>query len=138
MLVHGTALGVLWFLTLPGWLLLFLGVGLVGSLIFHLLRDFSGRLPGSWQTFAWQDEQLVVTQRNGRQQIGLPVRESVLCRHFVVLGLRTENARLIHWRVIFPDALDPEEFRRLSVGLRFSPVAQGESIVGAASGSMSG
>jgi len=132
------ALAVLWFLTLPVWLLLFLGVGLSGSLIFHLLRDVSGRLPGAWRTLAWQDEKLVVTQRNGRQHIGPPVRESVVCRHFVVLGLRTGSARLISWRVIFPDALDPEEFRRLSVGLRFSPVAQGESIVGAASGSMSG
>lgn len=138
MLMHGMALGILWFVILPGYLFLLLGAGLLGSLTFYSLRDVLGLLPVSWRSLAWQDGQLIVTQRNGQQIPGLPVRETVVCRHFVVLGLRTETTRLTCWRVIFPDALDPEEFRRLSVGLKFAPVAQGERIVGMASGNVSG
>lgn len=136
--MHGLAFGVLSLVVLPPWLLVFLGMALLVSTIFHLMRDVFGTLSGSWQSLAWQGEQIVVKQRNGQQLVGLPVRESVVCRHFVVLGLRTATARLTRWRVIFPDALDPESFRRLVVALTFSPLSQGDSIVGTASGSKSG
>lgn len=96
------------------------------------------RLPGSWREIAWQDQNLQVTQRDGRQWLGTPVPGSVVCRHFVALGLRVEITRQVRWRVIFPDALAPEEFRRMLVGLTFLPNFQGQSIVGAASGKVSG
>lgn len=137
-LMHGLTFGVLWFLSLPGWLAALLGMSLIVSAIYYLMRDVLGNLPGSWQSLAWQGERLVVKQHNGQQLAGMPARESVVCRHFVVLGLRTATARLTRWRVIFPDALDPESFRRLVVALTFSPLSQGDSIVGTASGSKSG
>jgi len=136
--MHGLGLGVLWSVALPGWLLALLGVALLFSGALHLLRDVFRKLPGSWQEIVWQGEQLQVTQRDGRQWLGTPVSGSVVCRHFVALGLRLEMTQRVRWRVIFPDALEPEEFRRLLVGLMFLPVSQGQSIVGAASGKVSG
>jgi hypothetical protein len=137
-LMHGLGIGVAWSVALPVWLLALLSTGLLVSGAFYLLRDVFGRLPGSWREIAWQDRHLQVTQRDGRQWLGTPVPGSVVCRHFVALGLRVEMTHRVRWRVIFPDGLTPEEFRRMLVGLMFFPDFQGRSIVGAASAKVSG
>ena len=138
LLVHGLAWIVVWQLTWPAWLAVVLTLAFLLSLVFYQARDVFGRLPGSWQGITWQGDLLLVTRRDGRQFTGSPVRDTFVSRHFIVLGLRPQGAGNIHWKVIFPDALDPGDFRTLLVRLRFYSPSRGDSIVGDDSAKVSG
>lgn len=87
------------------------------SLAYHLARDVLLLSPASWRSLTVADGQATVVTRGGTVLTG-PVAGGVATPFFVVLRIEPEGGLGSVARVIFPDALEGDAYRELSVRLR--------------------
>ncbi|CAG0938085.1 hypothetical protein GALLN_00097 [Gallionellaceae bacterium] len=117
--VHGSALAVLFPLTLPVWAKTALAIVILFSLAYHLRRDalLSSRI--AVMALLLEEEQAVLTLRGGDQLAGQVLRTTLVTPFFAVLNVRPQGARLARSVVILPDSLNAESFRQLRVRLKW-------------------
>lgn len=119
-LAHLLSLLLIWVMPLGLGLELFSACLVVASCAFHLWRDCFRRAPGAIvrlrvdmqghysyqiQNGAWHEAHLLPT--------------SFVTPWLSVLNFRPEGSRRIRHAVLFPDALDPEAYRKLRVRLKW-------------------
>ncbi len=90
------------------------------SLSYCLARDVLLLLPDSWRYIAPDQNSVSVIARDGSSLLGQVANKTVVSPYFVVLRVRLEVHRRLVSRVIFPDALNADEFRELCVSLKFA------------------
>ena len=90
------------------------------SLFYYLARDVLLLFPDSWREISLDQEGVSVTVRDGSRFLGQVANQTVVSPYLIVLCVRLEGHRLLVCRVIFPDALNPGEFRELCVHLKFA------------------
>ena len=88
------------------------------SLAYHLARDALLLSPASWRSLTVADGQATVVTRDGSVLTGPVAGGSVATPFFVVLRIEPEGGRGSVARAIFPDALEGDDYRELSVRLR--------------------
>ncbi len=117
--VHGSALAVLFPLTLPVWAKAALAIVILFSLAYHLRRDalLSSRI--AVMALLLEEEQAVLTLRGGDQLAGQVLRNTLVTPFLTVLNVRPQGARLARSVVILPDSMDAETFRQLRVRLKW-------------------
>ena len=117
--VHGSALAVLFPLTLPVWARTALAIVILFSLAYHLRRDalLSSRI--AVMALLLEEEQAVLTLRGGDQLAGQVLRTTLVTPFLTVLNVRPQGARLARSVVILPDSMDAETFRQLRVRLKW-------------------
>ncbi len=117
--VHGSALAVLFPLTLPVWARTALAIVILFSLAYHLRRDalLSSRI--AVMALLLEEEQAVLTLRGGDQLAGQVLRTTLVTPFLTVLNVRPQGARLARSVVILPDSLNAESFRQLRVRLKW-------------------
>lgn len=117
--VHGSALAVLFPLTLPVWAKTALAIVILFSLAYHLRRDalLSSRI--AVMALLLEEEQAVLTLRGGDQLAGQVLCNTLVTPFITVLNVRPQGARLARSVVILPDSLDAETFRQLRVRLKW-------------------
>ncbi len=89
------------------------------SLRHYLLRDALLWAADSWRDLTLEHDRASVTCRDGSRFYGQVADETVVSPYFVLLSLRVEGRRSPVARVIFPDAMQADEFRRLRIRLKF-------------------
>jgi len=102
---------------LPVRLALFLLVAF--SLVYHLALDVLLLLSDSWRDVTFNAGSLSIVTRDGKVLSGQLENKIVVSPYFIVLKARADGRRRPVSRVIFPDAMDAGEFRRLCVQLKF-------------------
>ena len=90
------------------------------SLFYCLARDALLLLPGSWCEISFDQYHVSVVTRGGSGFSGEVTNGTAVSPYFAVLHVRREGHRLPVYRVIFPDALGEDEFRKLRVCLRYA------------------
>lgn len=90
------------------------------SLVYHLARDVILSLPDSWCEVTLVPGGLSVATGDGTCCSGHLENKITVSPYFIVLRVRLDGRRQPVTRVIFPDALDAGEFRKLCVQLKFS------------------
>lgn len=117
--VHGSALAVLFPLTLPVWAKTALAIVILFSLAYHLRRDalLSSRI--AVMALLLEEEQAVLTLRRGDQLAGQILRNTLVTPFITVLNVLPQGAHLARSVVILPDSLDAETFRQLRVRLKW-------------------
>ena len=90
------------------------------SLAYYLARDVLQQLPNSWVGITLDHDEVSITTRDGRSFYAQPEKNTFVFPWFIVLRIVPEEHRMAVSRVVFSDALSDDEFRELSVRLRFS------------------
>ena len=120
MVMHGFAAALFWLVPLPHWwAILFMPV-LIGS-AWHALRN---------QAFRTMQHSLIVLRidtdcrcefqiRAGDKYEATLLGTSFVAPYFTILNLKVEGVWLVKHLVIFPDAINEEDFRRLRVWLKW-------------------
>jgi len=90
------------------------------SLAYHLAHDVLLFLSDSWCDVALDAGGLSIVTRDGKSLFGQLGNRIIVSPYFIVLRVRLEGRRWSVTRVIFPDAMDAGEFRKLCVQLKFS------------------
>jgi hypothetical protein len=85
----------------------------------YLLRDALLWAADSWRDLTLEQDRASVTCRDGSRFGGQVADETVVSPYFVLLSLRVDGRRSPVARVIFPDAMQADEFRRLRIRLKF-------------------
>lgn len=90
------------------------------SLFYYLARDALLLFPDSWSEISFDQGGVSVVSRDGSDLSGRIAGRITVSPYFIVLRIRLEGRFLPVSRVVFPDALDSGEFRKLCVSLKFS------------------
>lgn len=89
------------------------------SLTYHLARDALLLLPVSWRHLSIADGAATIVTRDGFVLTGQVDDSSVVTSGFVILRIKPDGMRRPVARAIFPDALESDAYRELSVRLKF-------------------
>ena len=117
---HVAAIASFWPLAVAPSIKLAFGAIALASCGFFLLRDALLRLSGSVIAIELAEEgACVLTDRAGRERKGAVLGDSFVSSFLTVVRCRLIGQRRRRSVVIFPDAVDGEEFRRLRVWLRW-------------------
>jgi len=98
-------------------LAVFLLIG--SSLIYHVARDALLLLPDSWGDVTHAAGGLSIATREGKVFFGRLENRIMVSPYFIVLRVKIEGRHLPVSRVIFPDAMEAGEFRKLCVQLKY-------------------
>jgi toxin CptA len=90
------------------------------SLSYHLLRDEFLLLPDSWRDVSLDRGFVQVVVRDGSSFRAQVDGTTIVSPYLIVFRVKMDGFRSLVSRVIFPDALDADEFRQLCVDLRFT------------------
>ncbi len=93
---------------------------LAANLFYHLSRDVFLLLPDSWRDVSLDRGFVQVVVRDGSSFRAQVADTTFVSPYFIVFRVKLDGLRLLVSRVIFPDALDTDEFRQLCVDLRFT------------------
>ena len=116
---HGMALLAIYTLPLPVWTKIGLTPLLLLSLIFYWRRDARLTAPSAVIALTLQDEQVVLTARNGQQWSTQLSSHSMVFPGLIVLDSLPQSANRAHSIVLLPDSLDSASLRRLRVMLKW-------------------
>jgi len=84
------------------------------------VRDVLFLLPDSWREFSLDQEGLNIVTKDGTRLQGRIASDSVVSPYFILLRVKLEGEFLLRSKVLFPDSLEPDAFRRTCVILRYS------------------
>jgi hypothetical protein len=90
------------------------------SLFYYLSRDVFLLLPDSWREISFDQGSVSIVSRGGSSLLAQVKNTTIVSPYCIVFRVRVEENRLLHSRVIFPDALCAGEFRELCVRLKFT------------------
>ena len=118
--VHVPAAVLLWLLPLPVMLQAGMTLACAVSLIFFMARDAALHAPGSIIALELRESGAVACQtRNGEWVDCELLGSSFVSPHMTVVNLRPRGARRSRAVILVPDNLDPRDFRRLRIWLRW-------------------
>jgi len=120
LLSHAIAAWIVYLTALPAPVGPAMQVLILVSLLYYLARDVLLLLPGSWREVLPDRNGISVVTRDGSRLAGRAAARTFVSPHFTVLHISAEGRRRTVARLIFPDALDKDAFRELSVYLRFA------------------
>lgn len=118
LLLHCIAATTVLIIAIGGWSLVVL-IGLVISLLFHLLRDAMLVLANSCIALRIEEDNVILITRTGIYQEGKLLRHSVVMPYLVIFNVAITGKYLARSVVIMPDSMDKISFRRLRVALRW-------------------
>ncbi|MDD2685527.1 MAG: hypothetical protein PHY62_05165 [Gallionella sp.] len=87
------------------------------SVLYLLVREVFRRLPSSWLTFSVDGSTIQAAKRNGQFVQGQLMPGSVIFPFCLLLRIKSEGRGHVQTLVVFSDALNPDEYRRLCVQL---------------------
>jgi len=119
-ILHLVASAMVLMTDLPLWTRSILLLMILLSLIYHLVRDVLFLLPDSWREFSLDQEGLNIVTKDGTRLQGRIASDSVVSPYFILLRVKLEGEFLLRSKVLFPDSLEPDAFRRTCVILRYS------------------
>jgi toxin CptA len=90
------------------------------SLLYHLSRDVFLLRQDSWRDVSLDRGFVQVIVRDGSSFRAQVADTTIVSPHLIVLRVKLDGFRSLVSRVIFPDALDADEFRQLCVDLKFT------------------
>jgi len=90
------------------------------SLIYHLAREVLFLLPESWRQFSLTQEGLTFITKDGSKFQGRIAHGTFISPYFVVLRIKLEGDYQLKSKVLFPDSLGLDAFRRVCVLLKFA------------------
>jgi len=90
------------------------------SLVYHLSRDVFLLLPDSWRDVSLDRGFVKVVVRDGSSFRAQVADTTIVSPYLIVFRVKLDGFRSLVSRVIFPDALEADEFRQLCVDLRFT------------------
>jgi len=93
---------------------------LMSSAVYHFARDVFLLLSNSWREITLVPDGVLVTAQDGSRISGQVANKTTVSPYFVVLLVRLEGRYFTGSRVIFPDALGKDMFRKLCILLKFS------------------
>ncbi|MEW6313445.1 MAG: protein YgfX [Pseudomonadota bacterium] len=118
--VHGTAVALLWPLALPGWIKWLLAAALFASLVFHVRRDVRLSAPQSIVGFdVGEDGASLLHTRSGNTIEARLLPDSFVTPYLCVLGFKPAGRRYARHVTLLSDSLGADEFRRLRVWLKW-------------------
>ncbi len=118
--MHGFAAAMLWLVPLPHWFAALLMPVFLGSAWHTLRRDGFRTLPRSLMALRLDaDCRCEFQTRAGAWHEAALLGSSFVAPYLTVLNLKPAGGRLAKHLVIFPDAVDAEDFRRLRVWLKW-------------------
>ncbi len=118
--MHGFAAALLWLAPLPHWLAVLLMPVFLGSAWHTLRRDGFRTLRHSLIGLRLDaDCRCEFQTRTGAWHEAALLGSSFVAPHLTVLNLKPAGGRLARHLVIFPDAVNAEDFRRLRVWLKW-------------------
>ena len=120
LLLHMLAAAVVYVTALPLSARLALLLLIFLSLLYYLARDAYLLMPDSWCEISLVQDGVALVTRDGSIFIGQLVTGTTVSSYFVVLRLKLHNRYRPVSRVIFPDALNVDEFRAFCVRLKFT------------------
>lgn len=88
------------------------------SLFYYLARDALMLLPDSWCEVTLDQGAVTCITRDGEKLVGLVENRTIVSSYLIVLRVRPKGHWLTISRVIFPDAMNSESYRKLCVRLR--------------------
>ena len=118
--MHLLSLVLVWFIPLPLWFKLFISPVLLVSVAFHLKRD--ALLASQDSAIALQvhsDCQCEIQSRAGQWEDAELLGTSFVAPYLTVLNFKISGKHMAKHIVIFPDAVDSEQFRQLRVLLKW-------------------
>jgi hypothetical protein len=116
--IYLTAAIVVYFAAIPTAFRLGSILLIILSLSHYLARDFFLFFSDSWNEFSFDQNGVTVVARNGSTNIATVSNTTIVCPYFIVLRVRFPGQYRLVSRVIFPDALNAGEFRKLCVLLK--------------------
>jgi toxin CptA len=118
--MHAFAAAMLWLAPLPHWLAALLMPVLLGSVWHALRRDGFRALQHSLIALRLDEDCRCEFQtRTGIWHEAALLGTSFVSPYLTVLNLKPPDGRLVKHLVIFPDAVNAEDFRRLRVWLKW-------------------
>jgi len=105
---------------LPLWTRSILLLMILLSMIYHLARNVLFLLPGSWREFSLDQDGVTIVTRDGTSFQGRIAQGTVVSPYLILLRVKLEGEFLLKSRVLFPDSLEQDAFRRACVLLRYS------------------
>jgi hypothetical protein len=90
------------------------------SLLYHFSRDVFILLPDSWRDISLDRGFVQVVVRDGSSFRAQVADATFVSPHLIVFRVKLDGLRSLVSRVIFPDALEADQFRQLCVDLRFT------------------
>lgn len=119
LILHGGAIAIIFWIINQNFLKLILVTLCFTSLIF-IFRQQAMRLNSKSIVKFWQDSERNwhFEQRNGQIALAQLRGDSICTLYFVLLNFKEESKKLTRSVMIFPDAMYPDDFRRLRVCLR--------------------
>lgn len=120
-LIHAGAIIILFWLTIPLWLKIFLFIACVASFIYIITLQ-AWRINPKAIICCWPEnnKNWLLQDRRGNVFAMQLLGSSICTVHFVLLNFKSVANKWL-WRsvVILPDAMDKDDFRKLRVLLRF-------------------
>lgn len=89
------------------------------SLVYYLARDVLLILPASWREISLGQSGVSVIHRDGSSFFAQIAHTTIVSPYCILLRAKLAGHRLLVSRIIFPDALNENEFRELCVRLKF-------------------
>jgi len=93
---------------------------LISSAVYHLARDVFLLLSNSWREITLVPDGVFITAQDGSRTYGQVANITTVSPYFVVLVVRLEGRYFTGSRVVFPDSLGKDMFRKLCILLKFS------------------
>jgi toxin CptA len=90
------------------------------SLFYHLSRDVFLLLSGSWRDVSLDQGFVQVVARDGSSFRAQVADTTIVNPYLIVFRVKLDGLRWLVSRVIFPDALEADEFRQLCIDLKFT------------------
>jgi len=118
--LHLVAFAMVMLTALPLWARFIMLLMILLSMIYQLARDVFFLLPGSWREFSLDQDGVTIVTRDGASFQGRIAQDSVVSPYLIVLRVKQEGKFLLRSRVLFPDSLEQDAFRRTCVLLRYS------------------
>ena len=118
--MHLLSLVLVWFIPIPLWFKVLISPALLVSVAFHLKRD--ALLTSKDSIMALQvhsDCQCEIQNRAGQWKDVELLGTSFVAPYLTVLNFKIADTRMTKHIVIFPDAVDSEQFRQLRVLLKW-------------------
>jgi toxin CptA len=119
LLGHSVTIVALMFVPIPKVAIFLLVIVLILSAIYYCLRDALLALASSWISLRFEDERVVLCNRNGDEFTGKLLGSSVVTPLLVILQISLPNYLLKQNVVLMPDSMDAESFRKLRVAVKW-------------------
>jgi hypothetical protein len=120
-LVHALGAGALWLAPLPVAGQMLLTLAIAASLVFYIARDAALHTAGAIVALEIkEDGGLAFQTRSGDWIEAEVLGSSYVSARFTLVNLRPRGGRRVRHLILLADSLDPRDFRRLRVWLRWA------------------